>query len=62
MERNHDNYQNMSSEEKFKTIGRLSYDLFMATGGRDLDLHRLSVAGRMAARDQIRENENPNEK
>ena len=33
----------------------MSYDLFMATGGRDLDLHRLSVAGRLAARDMERE-------
>lgn len=62
MERNHVNYQNMSSEEKFKTIGRLSYDLFMATGGRDLDLHRLSVAGRMSARDARLENDSSNQK
>ena len=40
-----------TSEQKFREIGRLSYDLFMATGGRDLNLHKLSVAGREAARD-----------
>jgi len=40
-----------NSEEKFSQIGRLSYDLFMATGGQDLSLYRLSVAGRQAARD-----------
>lgn len=46
-----------TSEQKFREIGRLSYDLFMATGGKDLDLHRLSVAGRMAALDAKKESE-----
>lgn len=51
-----------TSEQKFRDIGRLSYDLFMATGGRDLNLHRLSVAGRMAALDAKKEAEGENQR
>ena len=51
-----------TSEQKFSEIGRLSFDLFMATGGQHLELYHLSRASRQAAKDMRLEKENESQR